>query len=723
MADDIAFNSAASAQPVVVDAYTAQLGALVKEMLAARSGAGQRITPEGALEIDIPRASPQPELDREMVAGEGAYGLPRVQVPSPMRPEDTGAQDALDVVRQVSGRQRMEKAGFNPDSQVRDELGEFLANALPEAAMTVAGPAGGAFMRAAPKIAGATIGGAAGLFAANPAGAQQKKKAPAKAAGDPLIMDEQRQLARDGFYQGAIDGIDKGETQLARAAAAKAREERRKGDENLLLQQGRDRAASETAAAAKADAEARAAAAKTKQMEEERIAREAETVERNRSELDRKLQAKRDSRPWYDIREELGAAAGPAGMILGMFAGGTSGAKVTKRFEQFAADRAETGNKLLDLARKPGRHLDAQIGDINQFAGRKVGGSSEQPYLHDPATAKWSANPKQPAGGDLFRPTPASVGRETAAHGLAMSLYGGESAWASHYLDGAQKELEAARLAAQKDPSDVNIDRMMKAERNVEMYTGLQNFGRVGAASHAITGLGKTAMTDRKVGKVNVYDAWRAKLNRELLPQPKPQPSPPGGAPSPAPAPAGIGAPPPSPAGGATQATATAPRTPAPAAPAAPATATPAAPPTTATRSPPAPAAATAAPTPKTGAGASGSAWKSPNTGEHKLPKGFTMAGLESNPLQTRVGGQFGPNADKIREWRQAQKAKTAPSKQTPSTASKVPAKGKQSVNPAPKKPAPEPEIDKQSTQMDDTRPMGRGASMRGRDALLNLWG
>jgi hypothetical protein len=64
-----------------------------------------------------------------------------------------------------------------------------------------------------------------------PAGAQRSPQP------DPAIMKEQRELAREGFYDGPIDGIDAGRTQAARKAAATSRDQRRKEDQATLERQ------------------------------------------------------------------------------------------------------------------------------------------------------------------------------------------------------------------------------------------------------------------------------------------------------------------------------------------------------------------------------------------------------------------------------------------------------------------------------------------------------
>lgn len=706
--------SAAPSDAVVTDPFTAALGELVAEMLSVqdahgtksgaaapaahqRWGVGNPRHPDYRPAATGPEAgadelSPPPGFDdskalqvhigRERpTVGAGAYGLPSMPLPSTMQPEPPARDEALDIVRDASRRQRMQEAGFNPDSRFQDTLGDFAAEAIPQIAYATA-PFAGRAVAAAPKIAGAAAAGAAALMP-TAAGSQSRAESWQNPSPEQLEVnkDTQRRLQAKGLYGGPIDGVIRPGGPTFEAAKQLMQQEHadRASKIKEMEAQGRSREADAATATANAELE------KQKNAAADRVAAEA-----NRGRLDQKMRTADEQRPWYS--KAIRDYAGPLGYVVGMGAGYGTASGANKAFDVLAKGRASKGNALLDLAE--GGDVHAQVGVANDFARR--GGARQQPFLADQeATPPWKPNPNQPSGADLYRPP---VARETAGTIAPALLYGGEYYLSGKSLEGARAEEAAARSALNQNANDVNMERYQKAKDNVALWEAAQNFGRIGAPTHTVVAGKKALSATRAMPNVSEWDALRGRLNETLQKRASNQPPA-----TPGPTPSGPGAGPASATAG--TATPAQQQIPAPAPPS------------------PSPAAA-ATPTPPAGQvpaslpeSATSSASSSP---QRPLPKWAQKAGYSmhpTNPNQVRnPDGQWGTTLDMLKKQPKAQ----APAKAEP-TPEKMPAKGEQNANDA---------IVKEPVQIDDMAPMryrpngsDRSSDAGGRNRLLGLMG
>jgi len=300
------------------------------------------------------------------------------------------------------------------------------------------------------------------------------------AADREAIMQLQTDLKAKGYYVGPkapIDGVMGPATIAAKEkfdAFERSREEAAQRAEALRVQ-------GETASATAEAARAQAALARSQQAETERKAEEGRTKAQQREQGQAKLaQAENDVSPW---RRALRDYSQPIGYVAGGLAGLGARALVVGGTNKLSANKAANAEAL--VANTAGGVTD-RVGRINDFY-RKGGAGADVPFVSAPASAKgYAVNPGVANMADLYKPAGAKW--NTLQDVGAMGVFGAESAVGQFLVrPDAQEELRAAREAASKDLSDVNIARLQAAIDNASVADAMTNFGRGGAGGYLAT--------------------------------------------------------------------------------------------------------------------------------------------------------------------------------------------------------------------------------------------
>jgi hypothetical protein len=385
------------------------------------------------------------------------------------------------AVRQHEKEQWKQAQGYDPNKPLFPQTMErFTAQAVPYAATS----------------AGATFAGANPLAALLAAGAGTLLPTPAYGQDAEIVKKLQRDLKEKGYYQGPIDGKMEGGT----AKAKKAFDDAQAGSEQQAIERRKADAAARESEAKAAAAGAEAAKAKT---ESERITFEKGEADRKatqRAAGEKRLTEMEDNLPWQDrIFRDWGT---PVSVGLGVLGGYLFKRGVVNRSDARAQAAAERGDRLMQGAPPAGTSVTAQnlperSTRVNEFwteGQHRIPGVSppvEQPFNMAPGTPRgMNPNPNAPQASQLYQPNTA---RNFATDVAAPAGFGVESL-VSGYMEGqAQKRLDAATTAAQKDPSEINLRTLQKAKEDVAFWGGLETMGRIGA----LTYLGKGAITQR----------------------------------------------------------------------------------------------------------------------------------------------------------------------------------------------------------------------------------
>jgi hypothetical protein len=383
-------------------------------------------------------------------------------------------------------------------------VGNLTMAAAPYAAGPVVGR-GVQAVRNSPTLAGflAAGGGAGGLAAVTeptPVGAQ--RTAPPSDA----IREEQRELARGGFYGGPIDGIDGGETQRARAAAAAAK---RESDRQRREQEERDN--QRALEAARTDAERERI-----RLEQERLKAEREAGQRATELAAQAERMQAERQPGF--MERYGGYIAPAvGGVIGALERGALGYALSR-------ERRALGRRSDELARSMGGgDVPERVARVNEF-WREGAPRSPAPFAFQPGRQPypWSSDPSAVAPNRLFTssggpiqnygPMGLTVGTAAIEGGLGYSWHG----------DAVRRLEEAQRaLAAPNGNTPVNVRRVQEAEEAVRQAEWMMRV----AGGHLLGGAvveGHSRMTGRGMRpSARAADAERGRLDM-LLARPRP---------------------------------------------------------------------------------------------------------------------------------------------------------------------------------------------------------
>jgi hypothetical protein len=430
---------------------------------------------------------------------------PDTSVAQPLRTEPQPITPGQEFLLEMTGLPSAHRATqqFQAARETGDPMqavygaGNLALAAAPYAAGPVVGR-GVQAVRNSPTLAGflAAGAGAGGLAAATeptPVGAQ-RRPLPTDA-----IREEQRTLARDGFYQGTIDGIDGDETQRARAAAAAARRETERRERE---QRERDEQRALEAARTDADRE-------RIRLDQEKLKAEREAAERA-AEIQRQgsKRLQEVGEPgWFQNWGPM--LAFPFGMAMGYFGRNRIGRYADKN-AQTQATRADT------LAADFGTgDLPTRIGRVNQFYTEGAPGRSP-PFTFQAGQqpVPWSTNPAAPAADELYRRSfSANYGPGAATIGPGLVEFGVGHLGAA----AAQHRIEAAERAIQEQgPTEANIQALLAARRDKALFESLDWFGR-GTTSGGVVSELKSRLTRPNIRpSIGRAEAERGQIDIEL---------------------------------------------------------------------------------------------------------------------------------------------------------------------------------------------------------------
>lgn len=322
-----------------------------------------------------------------------------------------------------------------------------------DAAMMALPPAA-KFISWSPKVATGLLAAYYGLSGTDPAGGQE---------GD-AVKQLQTKLRDAGYYSGPIDG-------KMGPATHRAQQAQQQADQLLVQQQG--------AEAARAAAEAQRAASQAQIAETQRQS-EAAIAEQQKQAAgqERYKQAESNVGPVSSALRNYGA---PIGTTLGILAGPMARWGVTKASNALSRSTANEAEALMQAIPKG---TPQRVANINEF-WRQGGQSGAVPFLNTPSQAPgFAVNPGAAGMDKLFQPN--TVKNAMTDAGI-VGGFGAEAA-AMKYMSGvAGEEFQRAQEAAQKDPSQMNIDRLQQAKDKVAFYDSMMNVGRAGAISYPVS--------------------------------------------------------------------------------------------------------------------------------------------------------------------------------------------------------------------------------------------
>lgn len=407
---------------------------------------------------------PQINMAEMLQSGAGAPTPPPTTGVAAMPQSPQEAEDLASGARFASAAGAV--SGFSPAMRTGQALSEgrvadAAGNAAMAAAPWVAGPLAGRAVdavRASPTLASLlTAGGIGGLIGLSEPESVEAQRAP---RGDPAIMAEQRELSREGFYDGPIDGLDRERTQAARKAAAAARTQKLEKDRAFEME--------------KAGSEAERERLKLQQQEtklrSEEAERNANLVREGTARLNEQKQT-----PWEKARPYAAPAFGAA---MGLAERGGLGWLLGRQ-------RRALNQRADDLSQGMGQgDVPERVGRVNQFWSEGAPNSpppfafqsGRQPY-------PWANDPASVAPNELFR----SSGGALQRHGPIgiTGLTGGAEIGGGMYLLGpAQEKVAEARRAVQapNGATPANVRNMQQAEEELEQAKWMirMGFGHIG---------------------------------------------------------------------------------------------------------------------------------------------------------------------------------------------------------------------------------------------------
>jgi peptidoglycan hydrolase-like protein with peptidoglycan-binding domain len=300
-------------------------------------------------------------------------------------------------------------------------------------------------------------------------------EANAQPAGSD-IRSIQMQLKQSGDYKGPIDGKW---GPLMEAAQNAANERKQRQDEQAMQLKNLEAQASLGAANAKTK-ESEAQIAETERL---RKAKEKADADREAG-MQRLREVETNLSP---TSKAIRSYSGPGGYGLGVVAGGLARAGVVKGSNYLSNRAARKAEDLFmregsngKMAKVPAKTDAEKVARVNEFA-RKGGG--EEPFLNTPAqNPGFAVNPDATPFNKLYPPNRAA---NMATDIGIPAAFGAEAGWAEMMpKPEAHAELLAATEAANKDPSEINIQRLQDAKDSVALWEGVGNLGRGGAMGY-----------------------------------------------------------------------------------------------------------------------------------------------------------------------------------------------------------------------------------------------
>jgi hypothetical protein len=467
---------------------------------------------------DLVRSAPQPiptlgggrrpPLDiAQLLQSNGATPPPPdTSVAQPLRTEPQPMTPGQEFMLEMTGLPSAQRASqhFQAARETGDPMaGIYGAGNLALAAPWATGPAimrGVQAVRNSPTLAGfLAAGGAGGGLAAatepTPVGAQRLPP-PTDA-----IREEQRELARGGFYDGTIDGVDGPETQRARAAAAAARRETQRRE-----QEQRERDEQRALEAAKTDADRERIRLEQERLKAEREAGQRATELANQAE---RMQAERQP----GFMEQFGGYIAPlAGVVFGGLERGALGHALSR-------ERRALGRRSDELARgMGGGDVPDRVARVNEF-WREGAPRSPAPFAFQPGRQPypWTSDPNAVAPSRLFSSSGGPI-QNYGPMGLTAATAAFEGGLGYSWLGDATRRLEEAQraLAAPNGNTPVNVRRVQEAEEAVRQAEWMMRV----AGGHLIGGAiveGHSRMTGRGMRpSARAADAERGRLDMLL---------------------------------------------------------------------------------------------------------------------------------------------------------------------------------------------------------------
>lgn len=379
--------------------------------------------------------------------------------PAPMRTEPVPATPGQEMLFEMTGLPAASRMG----NELADgNYGSAAGHAAMAAAPFVAGPVAGRAVqavRSSPTLASllATAGGIGGIIGLSEPESVEAQRAP---PGNPEIMAEQRELARDGFYDGPIDGQDKVLTQAARKAAAAARAQKLEKDRKFEMD--------------KAGTEAEKARIELQTQESKRIAEEgarnAELVRQGTARLNEQKQT-----PWEKARPYVAPAAGAA---MGLAERGGLGWLLGRQ-------RRALNKRADDLSGAMGQgDVPERVGRVNQFWSEGAP-NSPPPFAFQSGRQPfpWANDPAASAPNQLFRSSGGPL-QNYGPIGITGLTGGAEIGVGGYQFGPAQERVNAARAEVNKKggATPANVRNLEKAEEELEQAKWMMRmgFGHIG---------------------------------------------------------------------------------------------------------------------------------------------------------------------------------------------------------------------------------------------------
>lgn len=273
------------------------------------------------------------------------------------------------------------------------------------------------------------------------------------------VKDLQRTLRDAGFYSGKIDGVMGDVTNQANAAYQKDQAQKQQAElegKKTEAALAASKAAADTAAAAKAETERKKTEAERKASEREAGAERLKQVEDSESSVSKAV------RDW-----------GPMlAMIVGGGIGGGFRSYATRTFGAASQKAAREANRYVT---SKGNVAERAAG-VNRFW--QEGGAETVPFKPTPS-AKYaiSSNRKAPDATELFPQAHPVSGYVKARDALTMGTGGIDVGFSTYMYNQARSELTDAQKAVSDDPSEANIQRFTRAQRETAMWEDLQRAG------------------------------------------------------------------------------------------------------------------------------------------------------------------------------------------------------------------------------------------------------
>lgn len=331
-----------------------------------------------------------------------------------------------------------------------------------------------------PKVGAGLLSAYYGLSGTDPANGQE---------ADP-VKQLQTGLRDAGYYSGPIDG-------KMGPATSRAQQAKQQADQLAVQQQGAE------AARATADAQRQAAAAQLAETQRQSEAAAAEQ-QKQAAGQERYQQAEGNVGP---VSSALRSYGSPIGTTLGILGGPMARWGVTKASNALSRGAASEAEALMQTVPKG---TPQRVANVNEFY-RRGGAGAEVPFLNAPGQAPgFAANPSAAGMDKLFQPN--AMKNHLTDAGVIGGF--GAEAGSMKYMSGiASEDLQRAQESAQKDPSQMNIDRLQQAKDKVAFYDAMMNVGRAGAISYPVSML----KMQRSSSVPNMAGAEAERLKLEAL--------------------------------------------------------------------------------------------------------------------------------------------------------------------------------------------------------------